>query len=106
MKTKLSFLAITLIAVTSAFTIRPVKTLAHRYHNIVSIDFTNNRYQLLDASDIITLLEGTESGQYTCYISSEICTLETDSSAFQIGGVWFVSFSKSEIVTEGTLVLH
>jgi hypothetical protein len=103
MKVKLAFLAIALIAVTSAFT--TAKVLSHKF-KVVSFDQTNNRYQLIDNTDIISLQEGTGSGQYSCNSSSDLCTIETNNSAFQSGGVWYVTASESEVLIEGTYEFH
>jgi hypothetical protein len=103
MKAKLAFLAIALIAVTSAFT--TAKVLSHKF-KVVTFDNVNNRYQLIDNEDIISKQQGTEVGQYTCEESSELCTIETNNSAFQISGVWYVSASASEVLTEGEYAAH
>jgi hypothetical protein len=105
MKAKLAFLAIAFIAITSAFTTRPTNILAHKYL-VAAVDNLNGRYQLVTSTDITPLLEGTESGQYECNNSSEICWVATNNSAYQSAGVWHLSFSESEHIEEGTFVFH
>ena len=72
-----AFIAVALIAVTSAFVTKP-KVLDHKFHTVNATPFTYQSIQYIEVTDLTGL---TQSSDYDCFESAAECTFESNEAA-------------------------